>query len=1052
MRLRTRNDLSILGSGLLGLIGLSLLLFPPSPREGLQGLPWGALIALGAVCFTLSLGTQMLLVLELTRPYESIIRAGSILMLFYFSGLSMNEGFYPEASVLLAAGIGQILIWPDLIKRLENVDLLKVFAPILGLATGLCLIFTDPRYEGLNRSPYPTLVILSFFAGALLRSVSLLLPSTKFSDTLFRLQAIPWLALYFILPAGSSLFGWVTPLMMVMAIFIAGVIRWHRLALSEYDVLGRRVLMAAAMFELATLTFLSVLLALFNTSSVAQGGHFITVRQAALLFFIVISTVLYYQASTLIISINSLMSVLTRVTDTSGASDSESHLVLGSDRLTRYLKPFSFLRQEIQIRLNAQMDQIGALSRQLSAEKKRNAQLVLLNELSQQLENQLDQPVSAQLAVNTLERALNCSLVALYILEENNELMLLAAAGPQTSTIPPGYHPGITTGAIGRAIRQRKTQIINDIQLDTDYVPFENEQISSCVIVPMIFNGHVSGVLALNHEQTNAFGSIEIGLAESVAEEITRAWERSGYHQRLMNLIQSGSQLSSVVEPESTAREVAAITRQILNARFTFVQIQLGQESNFIQIASSGEAPKLLASLQGAGIAEPLIQAAFHAAQPFRVRDVRKYSAASRLEIDHASLRSMLAIPIRWHRLSIGAILAFGKQNEVFFTGNDESLAELLSVQAAGAFESTWLQQELRASLTTTSLLYRLSTQIIQAENLHAAALDIAQTAHKLAKGISAGIVLFSSNNTIEAEVEIDSSGSHSGQNHPMETIMQVMESGQLIYISQGRSMMQACLPIQTPIRKYGALWINIPEGHPHKPANPADLQTLVNQTAIALERSLLLVESRRQAQEIKNAYITLESTYDQTLAALTSALDARDSETEGHSLRVSQLVAQLGETLGFSRELLKVLERGSLLHDIGKIGISDSILHKPGPLDEEEWKIMRQHPDIGARIVEGIPFLEETIPLIRHHQERWNGTGYPLGLKGRQIPDLARIFAVVDAYDALTNDRPYRKKISCDDALQYLRTHAGVLFDPEIVDVFEKLMLNSEANLAVPE
>ena len=285
-----------------------------------------------------------------------------------------------------------------------------------------------------------------------------------------------------------------------------------------------------------------------------------------------------------------------------------------------------------------------------------------------------------------------------------------------------------------------------------------------------------------------------------------------------------------------------------------------------------------------------------------------------------------------------------------------------------------------------------------------------------------------------------------------METIMQVMESGELIYISQGQSMIQACLPIQTPIRKYGALWINIPEGHHHKPTNPADLQTLVNQTAMALERSLLLVESRQQAQEIKNAYTMLESTYDQTLASLTSALDARDSETEGHSLRVSQLVAQLGETLGFSRELLKVLERGSLLHDIGKIGISDSILHKAGPLDEEEWKIMRQHPDIGARIVEGIPFLEETIPLIRHHQERWNGTGYPLGLKGDEIPDLARIFAVVDAYDALTNDRPYRKKISSDDALQYLRAHAGVLFDPEMVDIFEKLMLDREANLVVPE
>jgi putative nucleotidyltransferase with HDIG domain len=222
-------------------------------------------------------------------------------------------------------------------------------------------------------------------------------------------------------------------------------------------------------------------------------------------------------------------------------------------------------------------------------------------------------------------------------------------------------------------------------------------------------------------------------------------------------------------------------------------------------------------------------------------------------------------------------------------------------------------------------------------------------------------------------------------------------------------------------------------------------LQALVNQAAIALERSLLLVESRRQAIEIKAAYDKLESTYDQTLASLMSALDARDRETEGHSLRVAHLVARMGEALGYSAEHLKVLERGSLLHDIGKIGISDTILHKPGPLSEEEWKIMRLHPDIGAKIVEGIPFLQETIPLIRHHQERWNGTGYPGGLQGEAIPILARIFSVVDAFDALTSKRPYRQKITTMEAVKYLREQSGILFDPNIVSVFEKLVLSDQ-------
>lgn len=605
----------------------------------------------------------------------------------------------------------------------------------------------------------------------------------------------------------------------------------------------------------------------------------------------------------------------------------------------------------------------------------------------------------------------------------------------------------MTVGAIGRAARQRKTQIINDVRLDTDYIHYENEPNLSCVIVPIIFNGYVNGAIVLNDERTNAFGSLEISLAEAVAGELTRSWERSSYHQRLMNLIQSGSQLSAMVEPEATANEIAAITKDILDARFTFVHIQLGQEEGFIQTASAGEAPKLLHSMETAREVDPLIQAAFRASTPFRVRDVRKYSGTSHLDIDQNSLRSMLAIPIRWHRLSIGVILAFGKQNEVFFSENDEALAELLSIQAAGAFESTWLQQELRASLRTTSLLYRLSTHIIQAENLQDAAKDIAQTAHKLAKGHSTGIVLFSQGSEMEAELEIDEEGMHTGSAHPFELIRQVMDSGQLIYMSHGKSMMRVCLPIQTPIRKYGALWINIPDDHQHKPTNPADLQTLVNQAAIALERSILLVESRQQANEIKAAYDMLEVTYDQTLASLTSALDARDRETEGHSVRVSRIAAKLGETLNFSHEQLKVLERGSLLHDIGKIGISDTILHKPGPLSEEEWKIMRMHPEIGAQIVQGIPFLQDTISLIRHHQERWDGSGYPYGQKGEEIPMLARMFSIVDAFDALTSNRPYREKITVEEAITYLHEQSGILFDPKIVEAFKKLVLENPSN-----
>jgi HD-GYP domain-containing protein (c-di-GMP phosphodiesterase class II) len=148
-----------------------------------------------------------------------------------------------------------------------------------------------------------------------------------------------------------------------------------------------------------------------------------------------------------------------------------------------------------------------------------------------------------------------------------------------------------------------------------------------------------------------------------------------------------------------------------------------------------------------------------------------------------------------------------------------------------------------------------------------------------------------------------------------------------------------------------------------------------------------------------------------------------------------------LGEEFGLASRQLKALERGALLHDLGKIGISDSVLHKPGPLDANEWEAMRKHPEIGARIVERVPFLADTISIINSHQERWDGSGYPVGLTGNDIPLLARIFAIADAFDALTSDRPYRKGVAERDAMDYIRSQSGILFDPQITTIFEAMV-----------
>ena len=197
------------------------------------------------------------------------------------------------------------------------------------------------------------------------------------------------------------------------------------------------------------------------------------------------------------------------------------------------------------------------------------------------------------------------------------------------------------------------------------------------------------------------------------------------------------------------------------------------------------------------------------------------------------------------------------------------------------------------------------------------------------------------------------------------------------------------------------------------------------------------------QAAALRSALAENERTYDATLAALSSALDVRDTETEGHARRVVRYMELIAEAMEIPDEQHATLRRGALLHDIGKIGVPDHILRKPGPLTESEWQTMKMHPDLGARIIENIPFLEEVATIIRAHHERWDGNGYPLGLAGAAIPLGSRIFAVADAFDAMTSDRPYRRGRPLDEALAEIERCGGSQFDPAVVAAFLSVPLH---------
>ena len=268
--------------------------------------------------------------------------------------------------------------------------------------------------------------------------------------------------------------------------------------------------------------------------------------------------------------------------------------------------------------------------------------------------------------------------------------------------------------------------------------------------------------------------------------------------------------------------------------------------------------------------------------------------------------------------------------------------------------------------------------------------------------------------------------------------------------------------------RPAGVLAVRRERSAPFRPADHAVIEVLASGAAVATDRLRFLrlwsdkldqadaahsqllryaddlrttyAAERRQAEELRHALHELELSYTATVRALATAMEAKDAYTGGHLARVTEYGVRVCQVIGGGLAATPGLEEAFLLHDLGKIGVPDAVLNKPGPLSDEEWVLMREHPAIGLRILEGVPHMDVVRQVVYSHHERWDGTGYPEGLKAEDIPLAARVFATVDAFDAITTDRPYRQAVTLDEALARLHQAAGTQFAPEAVDALHQV------------
>ncbi len=246
------------------------------------------------------------------------------------------------------------------------------------------------------------------------------------------------------------------------------------------------------------------------------------------------------------------------------------------------------------------------------------------------------------------------------------------------------------------------------------------------------------------------------------------------------------------------------------------------------------------------------------------------------------------------------------------------------------------------------------------------------------------------------------------------------------------------CVPIKIQQKVIGVIYAdNRAQSGLFTEADGAFLTAFATQAALAIEKAIIFDQYQSSNQETMQAY-------DATILAWAKVMEDRDYETSGHLERVISLFLRLAKALGVGDENLIYYRRGAVLHDVGKLAIPETIMLKPGALSEDEWKLVRLHPETAYQWLNHVKFLHPSLDIVRYHHERWDGAGYPKGLAGEKIPYSARLFSIVDVWDSLLHTRPYKKAWTKDETVDYLRSQANVCFDGQIVEVFLKTVMES--------